>query len=78
MKKIFVFENSLMNGTVTCNTEIAAFTSRDLAEDARQAIRAANCMIVGGYRMYLGEVEEINVYESKEEIPFFKKQRESV
>lgn len=73
MKKIFIFENSLMNGTVTCNTEIAAFTSRELAEDTRQAIRATNCMVAGGYRVYIGEVEEINVYESKDEIPFFNK-----
>lgn len=73
MKKIFIYRQSLMNGTVTMSTEVAAFTSRELAEETREAIRKDNAKRdLGGMRVHCGDIEEINVYDSKDEIPFFK------
>jgi len=77
MKKIFIYQQDLMNGTVTCSTEVAAFTSRTLAEETREAIRESNSRRnLDGLSVRYGDIEEISVYESKDEIPFFIKQKE--
>lgn len=61
-----------MNGTVTMETQVAAFTSRELAEQVRKDIRKDNAQRdLGGMRVRYGKVEEIEVYESKDEVPFY-------
>ena len=72
MEKIFIYEQSLMNGTVTMFTNVSAFASRELAEETREAVRESN----RGHRLdgmspWFGDIKELNVYESKDEIPFF-------
>lgn len=69
--KIFIYRMSLMNGTVTMNTEVAAFASRELAEETREAVRRYNAQHNPNARVHYSDIEEINVYESKGEIPFF-------
>lgn len=77
MKKIYVYQQSIMNGTVTCSTEVAAFTSRELAEEVRNDIRKENDRReYDGLRVRYGDIEKIDVYESKEEIPFYKLPKE--
>lgn len=72
MKKIFIYRQSLMNGTVTASTEVTAFTDRELAEKTRRAIRRSNSQRdLDGMRVWYSDIEEINVYESEDEIPFF-------
>lgn len=72
MKKIFIYEQSLMNGTVTMETQVGAFASRELAEQVREDIRRDNAQRdLGGMRVRYGEVKEIEVYESKDEVPFY-------
>ncbi len=72
MQKIFIFEQSLMNGTVTMETQVAAFASRELAEQVREDIRRDNAQRdLGGMRVRYGEVKGIEVYESKDEVPFY-------
>ena len=72
MKKIFIYEQSLMNGTVTMETSVAAFASRELAEQVREDIRKYNDQSnLGGMCVRYGEVKEIEVYESKDEVPFY-------
>lgn len=34
--KIFIYRMSLMNGTVTMNTEVAAFASRELDDNGQK------------------------------------------
>lgn len=72
MKKIFIYEQSLMNGTVTMETQVVAFASRELAEQVREDVRNDNAQRdLGGMRVHYGEVKEIEVYESKDEVPFY-------
>ena len=72
MQKIFTFTQSLMNGTVTMETQFAAFASRELAEQVREDIRRDNAQRdLGGMRVRYGNVKEIEVYESKDEVPFY-------
>ena len=72
MKKIFIYEQNLMNGTVTMSTEVAAFTSREVAEQTRKAIRKSNAgRNLDGLRVSYSDIKEINVYESLDEVPFF-------
>ena len=72
MKKVYSFTQSVMNGTVTAETQVAAFTSRELAEQVREDVRRDNAQRdLGGMRVRYSEVKEVEVYESKDEVPFY-------
>lgn len=72
MKKIFIYEQSLMNGTVTMETQVALFATSELAEQVREDIRKYNAQRdLGGMCVRYGKVKEIEVYESKDEVPFY-------
>lgn len=61
-----------MNGSVTMETHIALFATRELAEQTLADIKADNAKRdLGGYRVRYGKVEESNLYETKEEIGFY-------
>ena len=72
MKKVYSFTQSMMNGTVTMETSVAIFATRELAEQTLADIKADNAKRdLGGLRVRYGKVQETDVYESKEEIPFY-------
>ena len=72
MKKVYSFTQSVMNGTVTMETSVALFATRELAEQTLADIKADNAKRnLGGYRVRYGKVEESNLYETKEEIGFY-------
>ena len=77
MKKIYIFKTKVMNGTVTVNSEVAAFTDRELAEQTRLDIINANQARESELEplmAYCTGIEECVVYETKAEIPFYQKQ----
>lgn len=75
MKKAFIYTQSLMNGTVTIETSVAAFATRELAEETVRNIKEHNAKCdLGGLRIHYGDIKEIDVYETKDEIPFYQKQ----
>lgn len=72
MKKVYSFTQSVMNGTVTMETSVALFATRELAEQTLADIKADNAKRdLGGLRVLYGEIQGTDVYESKEEIPFY-------
>ena len=72
MKKVFIFEQRLMNGTVTMKTAVAIFGNRELAEKTRRAIIEHNRNNdLGGLSCAYCEIEETDVYETIDEVPFF-------
>lgn len=72
MKKVYSFTQSVMNGTVTMETSVSIFTTRKLAEQTLADIKADNAKRdLGGLRVRYGKIQETNVYENKEEIPFY-------
>ena len=72
MKKVYSFTQSVMNGTVTMKTNVALFTTRELAEQTLADIKADNAKRdIGGFRVCYGKIQETDVYENKEEIPFY-------
>ena len=72
MKKVYSFTQSLMNGTVTMETSVALFTTRELAEQTLADIKADNAKRdLGGLRVRYGKIQETDIYENKEEIPFY-------
>lgn len=72
MKKVYSFTQSVMNGTVTMETSVALFATRELAEQTLADIKADNAKRdLGGMRVRYGKVQETDVYENKEEIPFY-------
>ena len=72
MKKVYSFTQSVMNGTVTMETSVALFATRELAEQTLADIKADNAKRdLGGLRVRYGKVEESNLYETKEEIGFY-------
>ena len=72
MTKVFSFTQSMMNGTVTTETQVALFATRELAEQTLADIKADNAKRdLGWYRVSYGKVQELNVYGTKDEIPFY-------
>lgn len=72
MKKVYSFTQSVMNGMVTMETSVALFATRELAEQTLADIKADNAKRdLGGLRVRYGKVQETDMYENKEEIPFY-------
>ena len=72
MKKVYSFTQSVMNGTVTMETSVALFATRELAEQTLADIKADNTKRdLGGLRVRYGKIQETNMYETKDEIPFY-------
>ena len=78
MKPVYLFTQSMMNGTVTMNTEVAIFDNLELAEQTLADIKAHNakCNFGGGMWINYSEIEVSYVYETKEEIPFYKNEED--
>jgi hypothetical protein len=61
-----------MNGPVTMETSVALFATRELAEQTLADIKADNAKRdLGGLRVRYGKVQETDMYETKDEIPFY-------
>ena len=61
-----------MTGTVTMETSVSLFTTRELAEQTLADIKADNAKRdLGGFRVCYSKIQETDVYENKEEIPFY-------
>ena len=72
MKKVYSFTQSVMNGTVTMNTSVALFATRELAEQTLADIKADNAKRdLGGFRVCYSKIQETDLYETKDEIPFY-------
>ena len=72
MKKVYSFTQSVMNGTVTMETSVALFATRELAEQVLADIKADNAKRdLGGFRVCYSKIQETDLYETKDEIPFY-------
>lgn len=72
MKKVYSFTQSVMNGTLTMETSVSIFATRELAEQTLADIKADNAKRdLGGLRVRYGKIQETDVYENKEEISFY-------
>ena len=72
MKKVYSFIQSMMNGTVTMETSVALFATRELAEQTLADIKADNAKRdLGGFRVCYSKIQETDLYETKDEIPFY-------
>lgn len=75
MKKIFTFNQRLMNGSVTIKTQVAAFGNRELAEKAKQAVVMANFgNDMHDITCYCDDIVETDVYENEDEVPILNKE----
>ena len=69
MKKIYVFENRVMNGTVTMQVEVVAAATRELAEKIRAACTEESKKVQPyPFRLWHSDVKGIPVYETEDEI----------
>ena len=72
MKKVYSFTQSVMNGTVTIEDHVALFATRELAEQTLADIKADNAKRdLGGFRVCYSKIQETDLYETKDEIPFY-------
>ena len=68
MKKIYVFENHLLNGIHSMQVEVVAAATRDLAEKIRAACTEESKKGLPFFRVWHSDVKEIPVYETEDEI----------
>ena len=66
MKTYYTLITQFMNGTVTMHTDIASFTSKELAEKTKDAVVNANKN--SDFPAWCN-IEETRVYESEDEVP---------
>lgn len=72
MKKVFSFTQRVLNGTVTIKIATALFSTRELAENTLADVKASNSKRdLHGLRVIYDEIKETDIYETKEEIPFY-------
>lgn len=75
MKKIYTFDQRVLNGTVTIKSVTIAFTQKELAEQTRQMLVHANYentkINIMPLRLVYSNVEEIVLFESADEINDF-------
>ncbi|MBQ8713068.1 MAG: hypothetical protein IJ551_09675 [Prevotella sp.] len=70
MKKLFTYRMTTYNGIHPVSSESPLFATRELAEQARQAVIEGNRdYSFKGLRLAYSEVEETCLYESKDEVP---------
>ena len=73
MKKVYTLNTSMMNGTVTMQTHSDIFSSKELAEKAKDAVEKANehadfpCLCT---------IQESTLFESEEEVPILNRKNE--
>ena len=62
----------MMNGSRPMQTTIALFATRELAEQTLADIKASNAsQDLGHLRVSYTDIEQVNIYEAKDEIPFY-------
>ena len=75
MKKIYSFNQCVMNGTVTLKTSTIAFPNKELAEETRQLIVNANRektkLNITPLRICFSEVEETLFVEDMKDLVYF-------
>lgn len=77
MKNAYLFIQSLMNGMVPIENKVCVFTSRELAEQARgdmfaEELKRYEKSTHKHIRPAYSKVVEAHIFESKDEIPFYK------
>lgn len=70
MKTYYTVITQFMNGTVTMHTDVASFTTKELAEKTKEAIEKAN---VNAMFPPVSYIEETKVYESEDKVPILNK-----
>lgn len=71
MKKVFLLEQRVFNGTILTDTINTGFSTKELAEKALQAVKKANedneFIFINTYN-----INEIQIYEEEHEVPILK------
>lgn len=58
----------IMNGSVTMRTVVSAFTSKELAEEAQEAVRQKNAVSDSMFSVIFDDIEGSQLYETREEV----------
>ena len=70
MKKLFAFTKSWDSAMGGRDTSIGAFTTYELAKEAREAMKKRSRNNPCAPRAEYSDIVELTVYESRDEIPF--------
>lgn len=69
-EKIYVLECRFMNGSVTIENGLAAFTDIGIAKKAEEAVKKANSD--NAWLKVLTNISEIPIYHTENEVPILK------
>lgn len=70
MKTYYTVITQFLNGTVTMHTDVASFTSKEVAEKVMEKIKEINTESIFPP---VSHIEETKVYESEDEVPILNK-----
>jgi len=72
--KVYVLECAMMNGTVRMNSNYTGYASRELAEEAAEAVNKANEN--NGYHVSMWtSISEMPIYFTREDVPILNRDK---
>ena len=66
--KVYVLDCAMMNGTVRMNTNYTGYASRELAEEAAEAVKKVNENNGSNFGVFT-YISEMTIYFTREDVP---------
>lgn len=75
IEKIYVLDCAVMNGTVRMNSNYTGYVSKELAEDAAEAVKKANENNDSPFGV-LTSIDEMPIYYTREDVPILNRDKD--
>lgn len=75
LEKIYVLDCAMMNGTVRMNSNYTGYASKELAEEAAEAVNKAN-ENNGSPFSVLTSISEMPIYYTREDVPILNRDKD--
>jgi selenophosphate synthase len=75
LEKIYVLDCAMMNGTVRMNSNYTGYASKELAEEAAEAVNKANENNGSLFSVWTS-ISEMPIYYTREEVPILNRDKD--
>ena len=74
LEKIYVLDCAMMNGTVRMNSNYTGYSSKELAEEAAEAVKKANENNDSPFGVWTS-IDEMPIYYTREDVPILNRDK---
>ena len=75
LEKIYVLDCAMMNGTVRMNSNYTGYSSKELAEEAAEAVKKANETNDSPFGVWTS-IDEMPIYYTREDVPILNRDKD--